>query len=243
LMLILGMVMMIAMTANAAIVGEWLFNEGSGNVAKDTSGNNNNGVIDKATWVKNGKYGAALDFDGVASSVIVENKDILSPKDAATVTVWANLRRYPTGGQCCLSILSKGGDHKDFDLQVEGDMLIKWYVSSAPNNYNVISNNPMPLNEWTFIAVTYKASDAISIYINGKLENTTKVTEARDPSTESIRIGFSFWANRFWDGMLDELRLFDTALNETEIESLMASPSVVNSADKLTTTWGNIKSE
>jgi len=243
LVLVVSIAMMVAVTANASLIGEWLFNEGSGDAAKDTSGNNNHGAINKATWVKTGKYGSALDFDGANGTVAVEHKDVLSPKDAATVTVWTYLRRYPAAGQCCLSILSKGGVHKDFDLQVETDKFIKWYVSSTPTNYNVVSKTQMPLNEWTFIAVTYKSADGISIYVNGKLENTTKMAEARDASTEPIRIGFSFWSNRLWDGMLDELRLFDSALSEAEIGKMMESPSLVNSTGKLTITWGKMKSE
>ena len=243
LTLILSIGMMVAVTANSAVVGEWTFNEGSGNVAEDTSGNNNNGTIDQATWVQNGKYGSALDFNGTNGSVVVENKDILAPKDAASVTAWAFLRRYPEGDQCCLCIFSKGGDHKDFDIQVESDKLIKFYLSSTPNNYNVISKTEMTLNEWVFIVVTYKANDAISIYVNGKLENTTEITEARDPSTEPVRIGVSSWPNRFWDGMLDEVRLFDTALNEAEIENMMTNPTAVSSKDGLTTVWGQMKSK
>jgi len=236
--------MTLVSVADAAIVGEWLFNEGSGNVANDTSGNNNHGAINKATWVKTGKYGSALDFDGATSSVVVDHNDILVPMDTATVTVWTYLRRHPAGG-IIESILSKGGVHKDFDLQVESDKFIKWYVSSTPTNYNVVSKTQMPLNEWTFIAVTYKSKDGISIYVNGKLENTTKMFEQRDPSSEPIRIGISFWANRFWDGMLDEIRLFDTVLSEAEIKVIMEEDTAkaINLPGKLPITWGKMKSE
>jgi len=240
LVLMVCMAMMIAMTANAALVGEWLFNEGSGDIAKDTSGNNNDGTIDKANWAKNGKYDAAIDFDGATSTVVIEHQDILIPIDAATLTVWAYLRENPAGG-AIEGIVSKGGDHKDFDLQVEGDMLVKWYVSSAPNNYNVISKTQMPIKEWIFIAATYKAGDAISIYINGELENTTAMAEERAPSNESIRIGSSFWANRFWNGMLDEIRLFDSVLSEAEIKSIMMKQAPVDSIGKLAVTWGKVK--
>jgi hypothetical protein len=242
LMLMVCVALMIAMTTNAALVGEWLFNEGSGDIAKDTSGNNNDGTIDKAQWTKDGKYGAALKFDGATSSVVIKHADILVPQDAATVTVWAYLSKAPAAG-AIESIFSKGGNHKDFDLQVESDMLIKWYVSSTPTNYNVISKTQMPLNEWVFIAATYVAKDAISLYVNGKLENTTKMAEGRDASSEPIRIGISFWANRFWNGMLDEVRLFDTALSEADIKEMMTKETPVDPAGRLTVSWGKIKSE
>lgn len=46
------------------LVGEWHFDEGSGNIAKDSSGNGYDGIIHGATWV-DGKFGKALSFDGV----------------------------------------------------------------------------------------------------------------------------------------------------------------------------------
>lgn len=52
-----------AQTSYNGLVAEWHFDEGSGNIVKDTSGNGNDGVIHGATWV-DGKFGKALYFDG-----------------------------------------------------------------------------------------------------------------------------------------------------------------------------------
>jgi hypothetical protein len=52
------------------IEGLWLFDEGSGNVAKDLSGNDHHGEILGAKWVS-GKYGKALEFDGVDDDVVI----------------------------------------------------------------------------------------------------------------------------------------------------------------------------
>ena len=46
------------------LVGAWHFDEGQGNIAHDSSGNNNHGTIYGAKWV-DGKFGKALEFDGV----------------------------------------------------------------------------------------------------------------------------------------------------------------------------------
>lgn len=240
LIIMLGVVMMANLTANADLVGEWLFNEGSGKVAEDTSENGNNGDINDAEWIVEGKYGSALNFDGKSSSVVIDHSDIITPVNAATVTVWVNPRNFTNA---ISSVLSKGGNHKDFDLQVEAGGVMKWYVSSAPTNYNVSAKTIIPFDQWTFVSATYEASKEISIYINGKLEGTTAMAEERDPSTEPLRIGISFWANRFWDGYIDEVRIFDTVLSEKEIEEVMETEMAVAAADKLATKWGAIKSE
>ncbi|MFQ6057165.1 MAG: hypothetical protein ACE5J9_05430 [Methanosarcinales archaeon] len=54
----------------AGTVGYWHFEEGSGNVAVDSSGLGNNGTIYGATWTT-GKVGGALSFDGVDDYVEV----------------------------------------------------------------------------------------------------------------------------------------------------------------------------
>lgn len=68
------------------IKGLWLFDDGAGTIAKDSSGNGLDGdLIDGPVWVT-GRFGGALEFDGVASYVIIP--DHASPNDAITVTAW-----------------------------------------------------------------------------------------------------------------------------------------------------------
>jgi len=64
-------VLALSMQASAGIVGQWLLDETSGTVAKDTSGNGNDGeIIGKANWV-NGKFGKALELDGTSTGLKV----------------------------------------------------------------------------------------------------------------------------------------------------------------------------
>ena len=74
-------------------IGVWLFDEGTGNVAKDSSPNGNDGeLIAGPKWVK-GKFGGALEFDGSGTSVETESADKLTEfelgdKTDFTVTAW-----------------------------------------------------------------------------------------------------------------------------------------------------------
>ena len=63
----------------ATIEGLWLFNDGTGKVAKDTSGNKLDGTLENnPKWV-NGKFGKAIEFDGSGAHVVI--KDHESPRD------------------------------------------------------------------------------------------------------------------------------------------------------------------
>jgi hypothetical protein len=67
-------------------VGIWLFDEGKGGVAKDTSGEGNDGEVVKAPWV-DGKFGKALDFDGKSGCVKTGAK-LLEALEEFTILCW-----------------------------------------------------------------------------------------------------------------------------------------------------------
>ena len=75
------------------LVGAWKFDEGSGNIAYDSSGNNNHGTIYGATWV-DGKFGKALQFDGIDDYVNISASSSLDiiPDKSITVSFLFNLR-------------------------------------------------------------------------------------------------------------------------------------------------------
>ena len=67
-----------------ALVGYWAFDEGKGDIAKDYSGNKNDGVLKGGpTWVA-GKFGNALEFDGIDDNVEVPNMAGIDAFDEGT---------------------------------------------------------------------------------------------------------------------------------------------------------------
>ena len=70
--------------------GWWLFDEGSGSVAKDSGGYGNDGTIYGATWT-DGKYGSALSFDGTGDYVEVLANSSLFPSGAITIELWVKI--------------------------------------------------------------------------------------------------------------------------------------------------------
>jgi hypothetical protein len=75
------------------LVGEWHFDEGSGNIAKDSSGNNNDGIIHGAEF-DDGKFGKALSFDGVDDYVERSyDPDFTPGNDSWTIALWVKAPR------------------------------------------------------------------------------------------------------------------------------------------------------
>ena len=74
------------------VVGMWLFDEGKGDVAKDSSDNGNDGEIVDCQWVE-GKFGKALSFNGTSSYVEVPHKPSLSVSDdQISIIAWITQR-------------------------------------------------------------------------------------------------------------------------------------------------------
>ena len=62
------------------LVGEWSFDDGIGTIARDSSGNNNNGTVSGSTWVSNGKIRGALSFKGSSpDQVVINHSSLLEP--------------------------------------------------------------------------------------------------------------------------------------------------------------------
>ena len=72
--------------SEGGLVGYWNFNEGSGNIAYDSSGSGNEGTIHGATWVDNGSCEKALSFDGVED--YVETNPATFQSNDITVEAW-----------------------------------------------------------------------------------------------------------------------------------------------------------
>ena len=70
----------------------YAFEEGSGSLVADLSGNGNAGQIGSATWTTSGKYGGALSFNGSSARVTVPDAASLDLTTGMTLEAWV----YPT---------------------------------------------------------------------------------------------------------------------------------------------------
>ena len=73
-----------------AIVGIWLFDEGKGNIAEDSSGNGHDGTIMGAPKWSEGKFGEAMEFAGGESIAVPDNERLNFGTDSFSVVIWFN---------------------------------------------------------------------------------------------------------------------------------------------------------
>jgi hypothetical protein len=200
------------------LVGHWDLDDESGTTAIDKSGNQNNGTLvtmDDTDWVA-GKIGTtSLDFDG-SSDYISTVTNLWSANGNHTLSAWVNVDVAPIGYGAGVFDTSGQGD-----ISIQDDLQVRVHPVGA-NWEDTVSS--ITLNAWHHIAVTQTAS-ARDIYIDGVFAPTTDDsgsanTIAWDTPTALARFGIDGVFREFFNGQIDDVRLYNRALSADEIYRL-----------------------
>ncbi len=206
--------------ASAELVGWWKLDDGAGNVAVDSSGNGNDGIISgDPEWVA-GRFGGALKFDGVDDSVNCGNGDVFNITDELTLAVWVNANDFGSGQDN--PWLGKGDTSymiKNFRTGYDIEFFI--YDSGWFSAHYTIDDSY--IGEWHHVAGTYDGS-VLQIYLDGVagedafLDHTGNI----DITDYDVRIGMnSQETTRFSEATLDDCRIYNHALSADEIYAIM----------------------
>jgi len=223
LALVLALGLSLPMAAGASpgpgIVGLWHLDEGSGAVAYDSSGNANDGTIYGATWTTEGMFGNALSFDGDDYVELPASNSILDT-DIFTVEAWfktsLNHPAYGVGGKegRLVNLHRMGTASTAVSLYVEENKIGLLYYTGAGHvwvKYTVDYHD----GEWHHIAVTHDAS-TYRLYYDGA-EVASQDDAFGDFGTYPAYLGTYNSLERFFNGTIDEVRIWDEALTGTQI--------------------------
>jgi len=235
--------LMLSLTGSAwtEMVGYWPL-DGD---ATDASGNGNDGTISgnvTATADRLGNPSGAMSFAGGGSDKIdVGDPPEFNMTGAMTITAWVYLdSTSPVHGGRNSRILGKmdGGGNRAWssgiEMNVNGVPLPATFQVSS-NGSDVISsidNASLPLDQWVHYAGVYEPGASMKVYLNGDLAfNLTTGVPASQYSSNgySALIGNRpACGNCGWYGALDEVRLYNEALSEGEIEAVMGVFTAAN---------------
>ena len=219
-----------------SVVAMWLFDEGSGDVAIDSTGNGNDAAITGAEYAA-GKYGTALSFNGddFAEAPTFDNLD--GRYNTHSYMFWA--KQNGAGSELAFNAGAARVLNVHFN-ESPNSLLVGW--AGMEGDWLRMSDVWIP-DEWHHVAVTCDGA-TLKAYMDGDV-----VGERADPGTPPAESG-SFMMARFlgggyfYNGLLDEIVVFDAALTEEDVENVMNKGGLVtavSSSDKLASTWGAIK--
>jgi hypothetical protein len=234
-----------------SIAAIWLFDEGSGEIAGDSSGNGRDGtIISDPEWVK-GKFGKALEFDGIDDMVdILYTAD--DQNDAYTVMCWVKLtdKALHTGHRL-LAGRSNGVPQlwaANTGKAMTGHKMTIDQFSFCEGTTDI------PVGQWIHLAGTFDGT-TIRVYVNGKEQNSLRPTDPAIANMYTVQIGgfddtlhgIRNWSGCYTNAAIDEVALLSVALTANEIKSVMENGIAivildVSPAGSLADTWGRIKS-
>jgi hypothetical protein len=207
------------------LVGWWQFDEGSGTVAKDSSGHSHDGTLNGGPKWVGGPLGGALDFDGTDDFVEIPDDPGLSITGAITIAAWTNMRPTSSGE---MAILSKGGwaaNDLPYELTEERDGVIFWQFYNDAGRDSCSPDSPSA-GEWHHIAATYDGK-VFQCYIDGVLAREWAYAGAMPKNTASVTIGRRSRGGTFFNGMIDDVRLYDRALTAGQVNVVLAGGAPV----------------
>lgn len=232
-----------------SVVGVWLFDEGKGDVATDASENGLDGeLIDKPKWVE-GKFGMALEFDGQSSYVQIPAHE--NPNEAITVSAWVKSPNA-TWNQPGWIVEKRPAYiiHPN-----NGTTNVAWPVCNGgcwnkPGGWNDGNVGTDDITEWHMYTTTFDSNTGEQyIYIDAEEESALDLAKNPiDSDSGPVNIGFDdcCGGTRFGAGVVDEVVILSVALEQSDIEKmykngLYAEVLAVEPADKMTTTWADVK--
>lgn len=215
----------------SGLVGYWRLDEDTGTTAADSSGTGNAGTVNGTpAWVT-GWYQNALQFDGSTNYVAVP--DATSLDMTAALTVHTRVRIDSISGTWNLNyrgIVSKGdpsnlctGWELGTYAQPSTPTSVGFYFRRGTGSAAVTCYGTANLvtGQYYAVDVTWDAvTGAISLYVNGQVQATDTTASAMVASSDELDIGLRAAGGRYFDGVIDDAKVFDRVLSAGEIAEL-----------------------
>lgn len=199
------------------LVASYSFNEGTGSTVSDSSGKGNNGTITGATWSTSGKYGKALSFNGTTNYVSVPDATPLDLTNGMTLEAWVNPSTL-SGWRTIL--LKEQSGNLTYALYANTDGNVPSGEMYVGANADIRGSAQLPLNTWSHVAVTYNGS-VFKFFLNGTEIFSKNISGSMSVSNGQLRIGGNTIWGEYFKGMIDEIRIYNKDLSQSEIQSDM----------------------
>jgi prepilin-type N-terminal cleavage/methylation domain-containing protein len=211
----------------ANLVGRWILDEGTGTVAKDSSGWNNNGaLVNTPTWrcanddsndTPSGE-GCSLNFNGSNQYVNVGNNTSLDPKTGSyTVSVWikTTLEQSPSSSA---EIVWRY--HPGWLLREESTGRIRFFLYDGTRDSSILSTQSFNDGKWHhLVAIRNKNTNKIELYVDAAPAALAVADTTIDLTSSQNFYIARYFNGQYFNGLIDEVVVYNTALTATQIQS------------------------
>jgi hypothetical protein len=198
------------------------FDDGIGTLVSDYSGNSHTGMlVDNPVWVR-GRFGSALSFDGLNDSVQSVD-DPLDLTGSLTITAWVFRRSNASVHH--IASKNENGRVCPWQLALLTTNRLRSYTSGAAGGQIIDSTDTVSLNAWHHVVLVRDATTAqVTFYVDGVQDSggwrgyaPGRVAASNVPGRIAAR---GDGGANFFDGLIDEVRIYNRALSASEISGL-----------------------
>jgi len=200
-------------------VAYWPLDEGGGVAAVDGSGNGNTGALTNGPVWAVGQIEGAVEFDGVDDYLEVADSDSLDIASDLTISAWIYPRTLGANDQGRIVDKASQDGTVGYVFRMNSASRIGMQQSGIVGGIDS-SDNAIILNAWNHVVGVVQSGIDVTLYANGMVVGTGSLTSAIAANTKSLRIGIRHDGGQAFNGIIDEVRIYDQALTAAEVDAL-----------------------
>ncbi|TWT93390.1 hypothetical protein Pla108_38840 [Botrimarina colliarenosi] len=209
--------------SGGGLIGHWKFDETSGTVAADSSGNGNDGThVNSPTWSTNAMRGGSLRFNNSSSTDRVDAGVFDVARDI-TMATWVYVETLSNDSRLIIKCNGNTAATQEWGIAVDEYGALQVRIRSTGGfDWRGTATGVVTAGRWHHVAGTYDGT-TMRAYVDGELINSWTHTFGGDldvQSTRTVSLGDSSAGGRPLLGYLDDARVYDRALNDTEVREL-----------------------
>ncbi len=217
--------------ADETPIAAYSFDEGEGETAEDLTGNGHTATIEGASWSTHGRYGGAMEFDASEEDVLkVPDSPELDFSEEFTLEAWV----HPSGEESSWAPIvakqqggGKGAHRYAYWLHEswEGANYPAggFETSTEGQDREAVPTEHLSENHWTHLAITFDGAK-LRLYVDGELVKDESTTGMAQITEGDLQIGGSTEHGDFFNGRIDEVRIYNRALGGGEVAADQAAP-------------------
>ena len=191
----------------------------------------NDGSPTAISYSTNSAVGShAASFDGSSSLISVPHGSSIQFSSAFSVSLWTNAASFPSPGgtQMIVKKDPAGNDYQaNYKMSYNGlDDVFRWSIgNSAGDGYNAVSYSAPSTNTYYHIVGTWDGS-TVEMFVDGQSAGTTAFSGTPYSTTGDLYFGYDPRFGSYYDGLVDDPRIYDKGLSQTEVQNLMNTGSI-----------------
>lgn len=208
-------------TPKATPVAKYSFDEANEETTADLSGDGHTATVEGAKWTEHGRYGGAYEFDAEEEDVLkIPASEELDFDEEFTLEAWVR----PSGEDNHHAPLvdKQEGSGLGYFLYEGGTVSDRPVGAIEEGQEHVHADDPLPAHAWSHVALTFTGNRTY-LYVDGELIDNG-AAEPVVTSEGALEIGGSTGTGDYFDGRIDEVRIYNRGLSAAEIATDMETP-------------------